>query len=220
MIRLGATEIVKRIKDEAISEREKIISVAKQNADELIKEATAQAELQKKRVIEAEERKGVEELERIVRAARLKARKLRWTAEEEMIAKALEEAMKRIKEVKTSGFKGSSYSDILAGLIRDAALSIIAGSSTSSGSELEVMLSEEDASFVTPEMLKDIADEISAKGVGVRLSLSHERIKSAGGVVVRGKEGKIEVNNAFEQRLARFSSSLREEIVKTLFKGR
>ncbi len=212
MIRLGATEIVKRIKDEAISEREKIISVAKQNADELVKEATAQVELQKKRVIEAEERKGVEELERIVRAARLNARKLRWTAEEEMIAKALEEAMKRIKEVKTSGFKGSSYSDILAGLIRDAALSIIAGSSTSSGSELEVMLSEEDASFVTPEMLKDIADEIN-----VRLSLSHERIKSAGGVIVRGKGGKVEVNNAFEQRLARFSSSLREEIVKTLF---
>jgi len=217
---LGATEIVEKIKDEAVSEREKIISAAKKKADELIKEATAQVELQKKSVIKAEERKGVEELERIVRDARLNARKLRWTAEEEMIAKVLEEAMKRIKEVKTSGFKGNSYSDILAGLIRDATMSIIAGSSTSSSSELEVMLSAEDASFVSPELLKNIANEVSTEGVNIRLSLSDERIKSAGGVLVRGRDGKIEVNNTFEQRLARFSASLREDIVKTLFKGR
>ncbi len=220
MIQLGATEIVEKIKDEAVSEREKIISAAKKKADELIKEATAQVELQKKSVIKAEERKGVEELERIVRDARLNARKLRWTAEEEMIAKVLEEAMKRIKEVKTSGFKGNSYSDILAGLIRDATMSIIAGSSTSSSSELEVMLSAEDASFVSPELLKNIAKEVSTEGVNIRLSLSDERIKSAGGVLVRGRDGKIEVNNTFEQRLARFSASLREDIVKTLFKGR
>jgi len=220
VIQLGATEIVEKIKDEAVSEREKIISAAKKKADELIKEATAQVELQKKSVIKAEERKGVEELERIVRDARLNARKLRWTAEEEMIAKVLEEAMKRIKEVKTSGFKGNSYSDILAGLIRDATMSIIAGSSTSSSSELEVMLSAEDASFVSPELLKNIAKEVSTEGVNIRLSLSDERIKSAGGVLVRGRDGKIEVNNTFEQRLARFSASLREDIVKTLFKGR
>jgi len=53
--------------------------------------------------------------------------------------------------------------------------------------------------------------------VNVRLSPSGERIKSAGGVIVRGKDGKIEVNNTFEQRMARFSTGLREDIVKTLF---
>jgi len=217
---LGAREIVERIKEEAVSEREKIISVAEKKADELIKEATAQVELQKKRVIDAEERKGVEELERIIRAARLNARKLRWAAEVEMIAKTLEEAMKRIKEVKTSGFKGNSYSAILAGLIRDATRSLTAGSSTSSGSDLEVILSEEDAPFITSDMLKNIADEISAEGVNIHLSLSDKRIKSAGGVIVRSKDGKVEVNNAFEQRLARFSANLREDIVKTLFKRR
>jgi V/A-type H+-transporting ATPase subunit E len=81
------------------------------------------------------------------------------------------------------------------------------------------MLSEEDAdaSFVTPDMLKKISAEISAGGVNVLLSLSNERIKSAGGIIVRGKDGKIEVNNTFEQRMARFSTSLREEIVKNLF---
>ena len=216
MIRLGAKEIVGKIKDEANVECEKIMSEAKENAKKKVEEVREEIEVQKKRFIEAEERKGVEEKERIVRAARLNARKLGWAAEEEMIAKALEEAMNRLKEVKTAGFKGNSYSRIMAGLIKDATMSIIAGSSASD--ELEVIISEEDASFVNPKMLKKISDEINQdSGVNVRLSLSGERIKSAGGVIVRGKEGKVEVNNTFEQRMTRLSASLREDIVKTLF---
>ena len=225
---MGATEIVEKIKEEAVSEEAQIISEAKEKAKLKLEEAKAQIEVQKKNFIAAEERKGVEERERMVRAARLNARKLKWQSEEGLIAKVLEESMKRITEVKKEGFKGSSYSNILAGLIKDAAMSIIAGSggtSTSTsrgGGELNVILSDEDAdaSFVTPDMLNKIADEISASigagGVDVHLSLSDDRIRSAGGVIVRGKDEKIEVNNTFEQRMARFSTSLREEIVKNM----
>jgi len=225
---MGATEIVEKIKKEAVSEEARIISEAKEKAKLKLEEAKAQIEVQKKNFIAAEERKGVEERERMVRAARLNARKLKWQSEEGLIAKVLEESMKRITEVKKEGFKGSSYSNILAGLIKDAAMSIIAGSggtSTSTsrgGGELNVILSDEDAdaSFVTPDMLNKIADEISASigagGVDVHLSLSDDRIRSAGGVIVRGKDEKIEVNNTFEQRMARFSTSLREEIVKNM----
>ncbi len=223
---MGATEIVEKIKEEAVSEETRIISEAKEKAKLKLEEAKAQIEVQKKNFIAAEERKGVEERERMVRAARLNARKLKWQSEEGLIANVLEESMKRITEVKKEGFKGSSYSNILAGLIKDAAMSIIAGSggtSTSTsrgGSELNVILSDEDAdaSFVTPDMLNKIADEIraGAGGVKVHLSLSDDRIRSAGGVIVRGKDEKIEVNNTFEQRMARFSTSLREEIVKNM----
>lgn len=225
---MGATEIVEKIKEEAVSEEAQIISEAKEKAKLKLEEAKAQIEVQKKNFIAAEERKGVEERERMVRAARLNARKLKWQSEEGLIANVLEESMKRITEVKKEGFKGSSYSNILAGLIKDAAMSIIAGSggtSTSTsrgGGELNVILSDEDAdaSFVTPDMLNKIADEISASigagGVDVHLSLSDDRIRSAGGVIVRGKDEKIEVNNTFEQRMARFSTSLREEIVKNM----
>lgn len=226
---MGATEIVEKIKEEAASEEAQIISEAKEKAKLKLEEAKSQIEVQKKNFIAAEERKGVEERERMVRAARLNARKLKWQSEEGLIAKVLEESMKQITEVKKEGFKGNSYSNILAGLIKDAAMSVIAGSggistSTSSDSELNVILSDEDAdaSFVTPGMLNTIANEIStgAGGVEVHLSLSDDRIRSAGGVIVRGKDEKIEVNNTFEQRMARLSTSLREEIVKNLFKGR
>ncbi len=217
---MGAAEIVEKMKNEANAECGEILSEAKENAKKKIEDAREEVELQKKNFAEAEERKGVEELARVVRATRLNARKLGWDTEEEMIRRALDGAMKRLKEIKTEGFKGNSYSNILAGLIKDAALSMVDGSSASS--ELEVILSEEDASYVDKSLLNKLSDGISAGSVNVRLSLSGdgERIKSAGGVIVRRKDGRIEVNNTSEQRMRRFSTSLKEDVVKVLFKDK
>ena len=97
---MGAKEMVERIKDEASEEREQIIREARDNANKKIEDAKAEIERQKQQFAEAEERKGVEEKERIIRAARQNARKLRWTAEEAMIDKALEAALERIKSLK------------------------------------------------------------------------------------------------------------------------
>ncbi len=216
---MGAEEIVRKIKEEAEAECEKIISDAEANRRKRLAEAMAEVEEQKKSFVAASEQKAREEKEGVVRAARLNARKVRWDAEEKIIAEVLEEAAKALKEVKKNGFKGRSYSEILAGLIKDAAVSVVAAGAGSS-SELEVRLSEEDASFVTPEMLKELSAEVERStrgGMKVRLSVSGERIKSEGGVVVSGRGGKVEVNNTFEQRMARLSSGLREEIVKSLF---
>ncbi len=217
---MGAAEIVEKMKNEANAECGEILSEAKENAKKKIEDAREEVELQKKNFAEAEERKGVEELARVVRATRLNARKLGWDTEEEMIGSALDGAMKRLKEIKTEGFKGNSYSNILAGLIKDAALSMVDGSSASS--ELEVILSDEDASYVDKSLLNELSDGISAGSVNVRLSLSGEgeRIKSAGGVIVRRKDGRIEVNNTSEQRMRRFSTSLKEDVVKVLFKDK
>lgn len=216
MICLGAKEIIEKIKDEANAERNRIVGEAEEKASEMVREAREEIEHRKRDFVEAEEGGGLEEKERIVRAARLNARKLRWNAEEEMTKKALEEVMKKIKNVKEEGFKGISYSDIMAGLIRDASISIIAGGST--GNELEALISEEDVSYIDDTILKKISTEISQDvSVPVNLSLSSERIKSAGGVIVRVKDGNVEVNNTLEQRMVRLSTSLREDIMKTLF---
>ena len=217
---MGAKEMVEKIRGEANEESVKIIREAKDKTKKQLEAAKKEIEEEKKRFVEAEERKGIEEKKRIIRAARQKARKLRWMAEEEMIEKTLDATLKRIKSVKSEGFKGNSYPNILAGLIKDSTISIAAGSSA--GVEEEVTLSEEDAaaSYIDNAMLKNLTNEISNdSGVNVRLSLSDERMKSAGGVIVRRKDGEIEVNNTIEQRMARLSTSLREEIMKTLFTG-
>jgi len=219
MVHMGTNEIVEKIRSEAQAEYERIINEANENAKKKLEEVRKELELQKKRFIEADERKGVEEKERMIRAARQHARKLKWMVEEEMSEKAFEAAMKRIKEVKRAGFKGKSYQNILAGLIMDGTRSIAAEGSEAA--ELEVLLSEEDVAYLNHSLLKEIANKISQdNGVKLQLSLSDERVKSAGGVIVRRKDGKIEVNHTFEQRMARFSTGLRENIVKTLFSRR
>ncbi len=211
---VGASEIVERIKAEAREEQERILREARAQVENRIKNAKADIEERKKRFIETERRKAAENKDRIIRAKRLDAKKFRWDVEEKAIKRALEEALKRVQHVKKEGFKGKSYPSILAGLIKDAALSITAGSERSS-SELEVVLSAEDAQFVTEDMLKEVSGE-----AGGEVRLSEEKIKTAGGVIVRRSDGKIEVNNTFEERMKRFYPELREDIVKVLFHDR
>ena len=217
MMLVGASELVERIKEEAKEEQERILREARAQVEELVKNAKADIEERKKRFIEAESRKAAENKERIIRAKRLDAKKFRWDVEEKAIKRAFEEALKRVQRVKEEGFRGKSYPGILAGLIKDAALSITAGSERSSSSELEleVVLSAEDAQFVTGEMLKEISGE-----VGCEVRLSKERIKTVGGVIVRRSDGRIEVNNTFEERMKRLYPGLREDIVKVLFRAR
>jgi len=211
---VGASEIVERIKAEAREEQERILREARAQVENRIKNAKADIEERKKRFIETERRKAAENKDRIIRAKRLDAKKFRWDVEEKAIKRALEEALKRVQHVKKEGFRGKSYPSILAGLIKDAALSITAGSERSS-SELEVVLSAEDAQFVTEDMLKEVSGE-----AGGEVRLSEEKIKTAGGVIVRRSDGKIEVNNTFEERMKRFYPELREDIVKVLFHDR
>ncbi|MBN1455679.1 MAG: hypothetical protein JW945_05475 [Methanomicrobia archaeon] len=216
---MGAKEMVERIREEAREEGQQITADAKQQADAKLEAAHKELEQQKQQFLAAEERKGVEEKDRIVRAARQNARKLKWRAEEAMIERTLESALTRIPGVKGSGFKGASYAEILSGLITESVLSIAAGSS-SAGIDLEVFLSEEDAAaaHITQAQLTELGIALSREhGRDLKLTLAAEKIKSVGGVVVRQTDGKIEVNNTFEQRMARFSTSLREEIVKALF---
>ena len=210
---MGAIEIVDRIKEEAKIEGEKIVRKAKEEAEKLLEEERAETEERKKNLIVIEERKAAEEKERIIRTARLNVRKKKWNADEEMLEKALGMAKEKIKSVKKEGFKGKKYSEILAGLIKNAAISISTGSGSLSGGELELIISEEDTSHVDKGILEKISNEI-----GANISLSVERIRVAGGVIVRRMDGRVEVNNTFEKRMERFSTHLRENMMKVLFK--
>lgn len=222
---MGTKEMIEKIIKEASEESERLISEARENGNKKCRDAVKEIELQKRRFIELEERKGVADKERINRAANRDARKSRWKTEEEAAKKVLHLALEQITAVKTDGFMDYSYPSILAGLIKKSAISIAGDIDTmeqgpGQEQELEVILSEDDAasSSVDHEMLTELEDEISRdSGVNVRLSLSDERIKSVGGVIIRRKDGTVVVNNMFEQRMARLSSSLREEMEKRLF---
>ncbi|MCW7074429.1 MAG: V-type ATP synthase subunit E family protein [Candidatus Methanospirare jalkutatii] len=234
---MGVGEILERIKEEASAERERILRDAEERAKEILEEAKTSLEKRRLAVKMREEKRGEEEKMRIIRSARLEARRIKWSAEQEITNEVFENAKKRIKKVKEEGFKGKSYEEILAGLVKEAAISISSpltagetatgetaenavkeGKSEESG-ELEVLVSEEDANFVSQSLLDKISAEISKEeGIKIHLSLSTERIKASGGVIVRRKDGKVEVNNTFEKRMERFMPILRENVARILWK--
>ncbi|MCW3131880.1 MAG: V-type ATP synthase subunit E family protein [Candidatus Methanospirare jalkutatii] len=235
---MGVGEILERIKEEASAERERILREAEERAKEILEEAKTSLEKRRLAVKMREEKKGEEEKMRIIRSARLEARRIKWSAEQEITNEVFENAKKRIKKVKEEGFKGKSYEEILAGLVKEAAISIsspLTAGETATGEtaeenvvkegkseeseELEVLVSEEDANFVSQSLLDKISAEISKEeGIKIHLSLAPERIKASGGVIVRRKDGKVEVNNTFEKRMERFMPILRENVARILWK--
>jgi vacuolar-type H+-ATPase subunit E/Vma4 len=67
--------------------------------------------------------------------------------------------------------------------------------------------------MLTEDRLKGIS-----KDVGVKLVKSDKPINIVGGVIVNSSDGKIVVNNTFENRLNRLKSNLRAKVANTLFR--
>jgi V/A-type H+-transporting ATPase subunit E len=61
---------------------------------------------------------------------------------------------------------------------------------------------------------KDVTDKIGIKTI---LEIG-DNINTIGGVIVKTKNGEIEVNNTIETRLLRYKKTLRSEVAKILFK--
>ncbi|RLG39227.1 hypothetical protein DRN79_00285 [Methanosarcinales archaeon] len=220
---MGVAEILERIRASAEEERQRIISDAKRRAEEMIENTKTSLEKHKNQVLAREERRGEEEKARIIRSARLEARRIRWAAEEELTQQIFEEAERRLNIVREKGFAGIPYNQILANLIKEAAMSIAyiethPQSSPEDTIKIEVLLSEQDADFIDDDILSEISEEIAKEtGVKTQITVAPERIKSLGGVVVRREDGKVEVNNTYEKRLERLMPLLRERVAKILW---
>ncbi|RLA91591.1 MAG: hypothetical protein DRG69_09925 [Deltaproteobacteria bacterium] len=195
---MGADEIIKKIEERAGAEVEKILQEANRRRDEILEEAREEAERRKQAILEKGEKDAILEKQRIIADAKLKARRLRWEAQEELITRVFDAAKGEIEKVRSD----SRYNDILTGLIKEGIQSIGAD-------EVEVLL---------PDGVSLDLDSIAAE-LGVKIIPSEERVAGMGGVIVRTRDGKIEVNNTFERRMERFLEDLRGEVTTTLFGG-
>lgn len=195
---MGADEIIKKIEERVNAEVEAIIAEANNKRKAILEEANADAERRRQAILEKSEKDAILEKQRIIADANLKARRLKWEVQEELINQVLDATKNEVKKIRDS----PKYNDVLKGLIHEAVQSIGAD-------KLEVILSEGDTID-----LDAISNEI-----GVELVLSDERVTGMGGVVVRTLDGRIEVDNTFDKRMERFSEVLRTEITTTLFGG-
>ncbi|MCW7076774.1 MAG: V-type ATP synthase subunit E family protein [Candidatus Syntrophoarchaeum sp.] len=195
---MGADEIIKKIDERASAEVDKIIQDANTRREKILDEARREAEHKKQVILERGEKEAILEKQRILADAKLKARRLRWDAQEDLVSQVLDAARNKVSKVRDD----PKYGDILKVLIQEAASSI-------GEDELEVLLADGDSVD-----LEQISGEL-----GIKLSLSDKKISGMGGVIVRTRDGRIEVDNTFERRMERFTELLRTEITATLFGG-
>ena len=131
----------------------------------------------------------------------LEAKNKLLKVKEELIKEVYDETLNRLREYVLT----EDYVNCLLRLISEASGRIPSG-------ELEIRLNERDYSRITEKHLLDLS-----KNIGVKLIKSEKRIRCIGGVVVASPDGKIVIDNTFENRLNSLKGSLRAKIAKILF---
>jgi vacuolar-type H+-ATPase subunit E/Vma4 len=200
---------------------EMILEEAKKSAEHILQEAKKSAEdtleKQKQRGVQkANEsaqlvfKKAESEVElnklRSMANAKIKANWVILSKKETWIDNVLNEAKNKLRILTES----KEYIPILEKLIIEAG--IILG-----GKELEVLLNEKDSALSLK--LDKLAKEISEKtGVETKLRLAEEKTKVIGGAMLRTANGKIIMDNTFEDILKRREKDIRSKMAKILFK--
>ena len=200
---------------------ELILQEAQKSAEHIIQEAQKSAEeiLEKQRQLGAQRagelarallKKAQSEAEgdklRSMANAKIRANWVILSKKNAWISKVLNEVEKKLRILTES----KEYIPILEKLIIEAG--IILG-----GKELEVLLNEKDSTLSLN--LDKLAKEISEKtGVETKLRLAEEKTKVIGGAIVRTANGKVIMDNTFDDILVRRERALRFEIAEILFK--
>ncbi len=196
----SAEKIIEKIEEDARREAESILEEARREAESILEEARRKAEEKRGDIIARGEKEADLLKQRIVANAKLTARKSALDAKEELLNKVFEEAQNQLSKTAST----EKYGDILRELIREGVASV--------GEDVELICRAEDEGLLKGGILRELSKEL-----GVDITLSTEKIDTMGGVVVRAKSGKVEVNNTFETRLQRMQDALRSKIAKILF---
>ena len=199
---------------------ETVLQEAKESAEDIIQEAKKSAEdtLEKQRQLGAQ--RGNELAQSLLRKAQREAEvdklssmanaKIRanWVIllkKEKMIDNVLKEAKNKLRTLTES----KEYIPILEKLIMEGG--VILGEK-----ELDVLLNEKDSTLSLK--LEKITNEISEKtGFKTKIRLAEEKIKVIGGAMVRTINGKVIMDNTFDDIFRRREKDLRFEIAKILF---
>ena len=205
----SARVITEMILEEAQKSAEHIVQEAQKSAEETLEKqrhlgvqrANESARLLLKK---AESEAKLNKLNSMANA-KIKANWVILSKKESWIDNVLNEAKNKLKILAQS----KRYLPILEKLITEAGIML-------GGKELEVLLNEQDSTL--PLKLNGLAKKISERtGFETKLRLSEEKPKVIGGAIVRTANGKVIMDNTFDDILRRREKDLRSEIAKILF---
>ena len=205
----GTDKIVESIKSEAQEKADKIIQEAEAEVAAINSDAEKTAEAEKNKILDNGKKQSDMKYQQIISEAKMNARRAELGAKEEVIEAAFAKATENLK-VKASS-DDNEYSESLIKMIKEAACEL-------GGGDLIVQVKESDIANVEGQ-LKQLSSDIATKtGVSTTLTMG-ESINAIGGVILKTKNGDIEVNNTIESRLDRFKGLLRSEVANVLFKN-
>ncbi len=193
----GIEKITARIERDAQAEITEILKAAQEKADTLAQQYRAQAAAEAEKAEENGKKAARQRLERLEGAADMEAKKMVLAAKQQTIALAFEKAGKSLLELPEE-----EYSDLLAKLAVGA---------SKSGRE-EILLNARDHSRVGTRVVEKANALLEGKG---KLTLGQELREIEGGLILR--DGKVEVNCAFETQLRVLRETMAADVAKVLF---
>jgi len=201
--------IIDTILQEAKETAEIIIKEAQEFADSILEEQKQLAidDAGKQRSLLLKKTANEAEINRLRKLAKTKitANWIVLSKKEKIISTVLNEAKKRLQHMT----KTEKYASVLESLIINAGISL-------GGNALEVILNEADSalSLSFEKMQKAIHKKTGSK---TKLALSKEKIQVMGGAVLKTANGKIVMDNTYEDIFLRRSQELRSKISEILF---
>ena len=223
----GIDTILRRLDTDAKAEADAVLKKARQEAADITARYQAQAAQEAARLAARNEKAAEEREERLVSAAQMEARKTLLTAKQEMVERAYQRALEKLRSLPQE-----QYVELLAALLVRA---------SSTGRE-EVVFSTEDregagkaavaranellAKEAAPELplgdgvvanlLNKVAAGVSAFAQGTAmLAVSEETRDISGGFIL--KDGRIEVNCTFDALVRAEREQTAGEVAKLLF---
>jgi len=219
----GIDKITQRIGADTQAEIDRILADAAAQAEAAADKFRTQAEAEDRDLLAKSERAAAEREERLVSAAQMEARKTLLTAKQEMVERAYQRALEKLRSLPQE-----QYAELLAALLVRA---------SSTGRE-EVVFSPEDregagkaavaranellAKEAAPELplgdgvLNKVAAGVSAFAQGTAmLAVSEETRDISGGFIL--KDGRIEVNCTFDALVRAEREQTAGEVAKLLF---
>ena len=224
----GIDKITQRIGADTQAEIDRILADAAVQAEAAADKFRTQAEAEDRDLLAKSERAAAEREERLVSAAQMEARKTLLTAKQEMVERAYQRALEKLRSLPQE-----QYVELLAALLARA---------SSTGREEEVVFSPEDregagkaavaranellAKEAAPELplgdgvvanlLNKVAAGVSAFAQGTAmLAVSEETRDISGGFIL--KDGRIEVNCTFDALVRAEREQTAGEVAKLLF---
>ena len=195
------TRITKEILEDAEKEAEKTILRAEAEAERILERAKEEAERRYDAIIrDGKERLRVKERQ-MLSLFDLESKNRMLRAKEEIINEVFNEALKRLQRYTQT----EDYVNCLLRLILEASEQIRSDT-------LIIRLNERDSRILTEEKLNEFS-----KKMGIKLIKSKETAHSIGGVIVMTPDGRIVIDNTFENRLRLLRDSLRVRVAEILF---